>query len=144
MFHRIFWSLIIKLASQRSCLHGFWSGRTSPEDIQARDGMSRVFPSWHIEPCIFFQSFRGFYCLHLDNLGLTVDSKHLHVCSSPATGVDLLSLDGRLAVRCSATALPHREVKRFLRMARWVYKARSGGHGVIQRVGPRCSCWFTS
>ena len=25
----------MKLAFQRSCLHGFWSGRTSPEDIQA-------------------------------------------------------------------------------------------------------------
>jgi hypothetical protein len=31
-----FWNLIIKLTLQRSCLHGFWSGRTSPEDIQAR------------------------------------------------------------------------------------------------------------
>ena len=59
----------------------------------------------------------------------------LHVYSSPAAGVDLLSLDGRLAVRCSDTALPHREVKRFLRIARWVYKARSGEHGVIQKVG---------
>ena len=38
-------------------------------------------------------------------------------------GVDLLSLDGSLAVRCSNSTLPHAEVKRFLRMARWVYKA---------------------
>eukprot|EP00435_Cladocopium_sp_Y103_P033664 s1811_g8.t1 len=40
--------------------------------------------------------------------------------------VDLLSLDGRLAVRCSDAALPYSEVKRFLRVARWVYEARSG------------------
>ena len=37
-------------------------------------------------------------------------------------GVDLLSLDGRLAVRCCNTSLPYREVKRFLRLGRWVYK----------------------
>ena len=30
--------------ASRSCLHGFWSGRTSPEDIQARDRMSSFFP----------------------------------------------------------------------------------------------------
>ena len=36
VFHMCFWNLIIKLTLQRSCLHGFWSGRTSPEDIQAR------------------------------------------------------------------------------------------------------------
>ena len=38
-------------------------------------------------------------------------------------GVDLLSLDGRLAVRCSNTTLPYQEVKRFIRVARWIYKA---------------------
>ena len=38
-------------------------------------------------------------------------------------GVDLLSLDGRLAVRCSNTTLPYQEVKRFIRVARWAYKA---------------------
>ena len=36
--------------------------------------------------------------------------------------MDLLSLDGRLAIRCSNTSLPHREVKRFLRLGHWVYK----------------------
>jgi len=39
------------------------------------------------------------------------------------SGVDLLSLDGRLAVRCSNATLPYQEVKRFIRVARWVYKA---------------------
>lgn len=75
-----------------------------------------------------------FYCLHF---GLIVDDTSLAPCLfiSSCAGVDLLSLDGRLAVRCSDTALPHREVKRFLRMARWVYKARSGEHGMIQKVG---------
>ena len=38
-------------------------------------------------------------------------------------GVDMLSLDGRLAVRCSNTTLPYQEVKRFIRVARWIYKA---------------------
>ena len=38
-------------------------------------------------------------------------------------GIDLLSLDGRLAVRCSNTTLPYQEVKRFIRVARWIYKA---------------------
>ena len=38
-------------------------------------------------------------------------------------GIDLLSLDGRVAVRCSNTALPYQEVKRFIRVARWIYKA---------------------
>ena len=45
-------------------------------------------------------------------------------------GIDLLSLDGRLAVRCSNTTLPCREVKRFIRVARWVYKA----------TGCKCVC----
>ena len=37
-------------------------------------------------------------------------------------GVDLLSLDGLRAVRClDAVAFP--EVRRFLRVAKWVYKA---------------------
>ena len=38
-------------------------------------------------------------------------------------GVDLLSLDCRLAVRCSNTTLPYSEVKRLIRVARWIYKA---------------------
>ena len=38
------------------------------------------------------------------------------------TGVDLLSLDGLRAVRClDAVAFP--EVRRFLRVAKWVYQA---------------------
>ena len=44
-------------------------------------------------------------------------------------GVDLLSLDGKLAVLCSIgikDSLPHREVKLFLRTARFVCKVR--GH----------------
>ena len=44
VYHVVFWNLIVKLGFQRSCLHGSWSGRTSPEDIQARDGISRVWP----------------------------------------------------------------------------------------------------
>ena len=53
-------------------------------------------------------------------------------------GVDLLSLDGSLAVRCSNSTLPHAEVKRFLRMARWVYKAPlaylMGGVSAIESI----------
>ena len=46
-----------------------------------------------------------------------------HLCH-PA-GVDLLSLDGLRAVRClDAVAFP--EVRRFLRVAKWVYKADNG------------------
>ena len=52
--------------------------------------------------------------LFIDGVGFTDGS---------LAGVDLLSLDGRRAVRCSNATLPHAEVKRFLRMARWVYKA---------------------
>ena len=48
--------------------------------------------------------------------------------SSSCAGVDLLSLDGRLAVRCSNTSLTHTDVKRFLRVARWAYKAHHAGH----------------
>lgn len=39
----------------------------------------------------------------------------------------MLSLDGRLAVRCTNTTLSHREVKRFVRLGRWVYKVQRGG-----------------
>ncbi|CAJ1452423.1 unnamed protein product [Effrenium voratum] len=38
-------------------------------------------------------------------------------------GVDLLSLDGQRAIRCCAEALEFPQVRRFLRLARWVYKA---------------------
>ena len=38
------------------------------------------------------------------------------------TGVDLLSLDGLRAVRC-LDAVAFAEVRRFLRVAKWVYKA---------------------
>ena len=54
---------------------------------------------------------------------LFIDGALLIVTS--LAGVDLLSLDGSLAVRCSNSALPYAEVKRFLRVARWVYKAPS-------------------
>ena len=40
------------------------------------------------------------------------------------TGLDLLSLDGSHAVGCWNASVPFKEVRRFLRMARWVYKAR--------------------
>ncbi len=50
--------------------------------------------------------------------GLVLDVRSL-------AGVDLLSLDGRLAVRCSNATLPYQEVKRFIRVARWIYKASS-------------------
>ena len=62
-------------------------------------------------------------------------------------GVDLLSLDGRRAVRCSNTTLPCQEVKRFIRVARWIYKAapRNGNaiaqclvaHTELIKLGPR-------
>ncbi|CAJ1399634.1 unnamed protein product [Effrenium voratum] len=38
-------------------------------------------------------------------------------------GVDLLSLDGRRAIWCCAEAVQFEPVRRFLRLARWVYKA---------------------
>lgn len=40
MCFMVLWNPTIMLTLQRSCLHGFWNGRTSPEDIQAMDGMS--------------------------------------------------------------------------------------------------------
>eukprot|EP00434_Breviolum_minutum_P004561 symbB.v1.2.004024.t1/scaffold227.1/size261201/10 len=49
-------------------------------------------------------------------------------------GVDLLSLDGRLAVRCSNTTLPYKEVKRFTRVARWIYKAANFNSLVLVTV----------
>ena len=42
-------------------------------------------------------------------------------------GLDLLSLDGSHAVCCWNTSVSFKEVRRFLRMARWVYKARDVG-----------------
>ena len=39
-------------------------------------------------------------------------------------GLDLLSLDGSHAVGCWNASVSFKEVRRFLRMARWVYKAR--------------------
>ena len=48
--------------------------------------------------------------------------------------MDLLSLDGRLAVRCCNTTEPHKEVKRFLRLGRWAYKACISGCYVFVRV----------
>lgn len=41
----------------------------------------------------------------------------------PCAGVDLLSLDGQRAVRCLDGVVPFAEVRRFLRVARWIYKA---------------------
>ncbi|CAJ1419463.1 unnamed protein product [Effrenium voratum] len=38
-------------------------------------------------------------------------------------GVDLLSLDGRRGIRCCAEAVEFQQVRRFLRLAKWVYKA---------------------
>ena len=43
------------------------------------------------------------------------------------TGLDLLSLDGSHAVGCWNASVSFKEVRRFLRMARWVYKAREIG-----------------
>ena len=45
-------------------------------------------------------------------------------------GVDLLSLDGLRAVRClNATgSAVFEEVRRFLRVAKWVYKAGQNGY----------------
>ena len=43
------------------------------------------------------------------------------------TGLDLLSLDCSHAVGCWNTSVSFKEVRRFLRMARWVYKAREMG-----------------
>ena len=54
-----------------------------------------------------------------------------HKQSSPPqwpclAGVDLLSLDGRSAIGCCAEALEFPQVRRFLRLAKWVYKAHRG------------------
>ena len=57
--------------------------------------------------------------LFIDGVGFTDRS---------LAGVDLLSLDGRLAVRCSHSTLPYADVRRFLRVARWVYKAPFSAH----------------
>ena len=38
-----------------------------------------------------------------------------------------LTLDGSHAVRCWNASVSFKEVRRFLRMARWVYKAREIG-----------------
>ena len=43
------------------------------------------------------------------------------------TGLDLLSLDGSHAIGCWNASVSFKEVRRFLRMARWVYKAREIG-----------------
>ena len=43
------------------------------------------------------------------------------------TGLDLLSLDSSHAVGCWNASVSFNEVRRFLRMARWVYKAREIG-----------------
>ena len=96
-------------------------------------------------PCLFFFSFDMFRVFNLTDA--TFNYLFVHVQNDiPTTqisslalafhavrslvGVDLLSLDGRLAVRCSNTTLPYQEVKRFIRVARWVYKA----------TGCKCAC----
>ena len=43
------------------------------------------------------------------------------------TGLDLLSLDCSHAVGCWNTSVSFKEMRRFLRMARWIYKAREIG-----------------
>ena len=48
--------------------------------------------------------------------------------SPGVSGVDLLSLDGRRGIRCCAEAVQFKSVRRFLRLAKWVYKARGAGH----------------
>ena len=96
VFHDLYWS--------RSCLRGSWSVRTSPGDLQARAGLGTQI---------------------IDPTGAESFSFTPSVESMCPAGVDLLSLDGRLAVRCCNTSLPHREVKRFLRLGRWVYKVHS-------------------
>ena len=58
----------------------------------------------------------SYFCL----FGCAPDS----VTEPVPTGVDLLSLDGSHAVCCWNASVSFKEVRRFLRMARWVYKAR--------------------
>ena len=48
--------------------------------------------------------------------------KLINHCAKTLPGVDLLSLDGLRAVRC-LDAVAFLEVRRFLRVAKWVYKA---------------------
>ena len=52
-----------------------------------------------------------------------VSKSPLSVCEQWAAGVDLLSLDGCRAIRCCAEDVEFAQVRRFLRLARWVYKA---------------------
>ena len=55
------------------------------------------------------------------------NKRHAALRSGPChSGVDLLSLDGRRAIRCCAEAVEFPQVRRFLRLARWVYKANKG------------------
>ena len=59
-------------------------------------------------------------CVELDVVP-PCQSSRFSTCQALA-GVDLLSLDGLRAVRClDSVAFP--EVRRFLRVAKWVYKA---------------------
>ena len=94
-------STTFPLSHRRSCLPGFLSSRTS------RDGLEAGRNSLHGHSRA---------CKHI--------STYINHCAKTLTGVDL-SLDGLRAVRClNATgSAVFAEVRRFLRVAKWVYKA---------------------
>ena len=60
-------------------------------------------------------------------LFLCLDALQIPSLHPVPTGLDLLSLDGSHAVGCWNASVSFKEVRRFLRMARWVYKARKIG-----------------
>ena len=61
---------------------------------------------------------------------------HPSIPETRAAGVDLLSLDGCRAIRCCAEDVEFAPVRRFLRLAKWVYKV----WGVGGRVGEEWLC----
>ena len=71
-------------------------------------------------------------------------SNAAQLCSGPClAGVNLLSLDGRRAICCCAEALEFPQVRRFLRLAKWVYKAHGAvcGYRAIPCFIRRCHCF---
>ena len=54
------------------------------------------------------------------------------------TGLDLLSLDGSHAILCCDSSVAFKKVRRFLRIAGWIYKARKGPDQCCTTHKTRC------
>ena len=116
-----------------------------------RQNISRRYPGLKGRLCFLVKSFSSDLMMAFHSLAarqLCIPLPKLFIDGVGFTdrslaGVDLLSLDGCRAVRCSNSTLPHAEVKRFLRLARWVYKAPlaylMGGVSAIAFV---CICFY--